>query len=275
MTLKLQIVSDLHLEFNTNVQINNAGADVLCLAGDICLAEYLYRNPVSDAPNNSSYSDHAKRYREFFTQVTGEFNQVLYIMGNHEHYNGLWNRTSDVLFEEADRYPNLTFLDDEWVDINNIRIVGTSLWTNFNNEDPLTMLSVKDMMNDYSAIKINNNGVYHKLRPIDTLRAHRQSLEFIKFAVGEHEGSVVLLGHHAPSTQSIHELYKNELLMNGAFCSNLEEFILDHDKIKLWIHGHVHNSFDYQIGSTRVVCNPHGYPKEINTFNPKFVVEVE
>ena len=36
--MKLQIVSDLHLEFN-DVTINNAGADILCLAGDISLAK--------------------------------------------------------------------------------------------------------------------------------------------------------------------------------------------------------------------------------------------
>ena len=41
--MKLQIVSDLHLEFN-DVTINNAGADILCLAGDVCLAKDLHKN---------------------------------------------------------------------------------------------------------------------------------------------------------------------------------------------------------------------------------------
>jgi len=272
--MKLQIVSDLHLEFNSNIVINNAGADVLCLAGDICLAEYLYRNPVSNMINNGGYSDQAKRYREFFAQVTKEFDRVLYIMGNHEHYSGLWNRTSDVLFEEASRYSNLSFLDNEWVDVDSVRIIGTTLWTDFNNRDPLTLLSVKDLMNDYRAITIKNNDVYHKLRPADTLKAHQDALDLIKFAVSEHNGDCVVLGHHAPSLMSIHERYKHETLMNGAFCSDLTDFILDHEKIKLWIHGHVHTPFDYYVGSTRIVCNPHGYPNETNNFNPKLIVEV-
>ena len=44
----------------------------------------------------------------------------------------------------------------------------------------------------------------------------------------------------------------------------------------LWIHGHTHESFDYEIGKTRVICNPRGYaPIEINKeFKPDFNVEV-
>ena len=47
--------------------------------------------------------------------------------------------------------------------------------------------------------------------------------------------------------------------MNGAYSSNLDEFIMDRPQIKLWTHGHTHEDFDYMIGSTRIVCNPRGY----------------
>ena len=53
--------------------------------------------------------------------------------------------------------------------------------------------------------------------------------------------------------------YKNDTLVNGAYSSDLSEFILDHPQIKLWTHGHTHDTFDYMIGSTRIVCNPRGY----------------
>lgn len=265
--MKIQIASDLHLEFQ-DVVINNAGADVLCLAGDICLADHLYRN------SNSSYIQTATRYRNFFADICSKFPKVLYIMGNHEHYSGLWNRTSTVLFNECKSYGNLIFLDNESVDIEGIRFIGTSLWTDLNNEDPLTMMSVKSMINDYHAITINHNAVYHKLSPINTVSAHKNALDYINIAYNEHDGPVVILGHHAPSYQSIHERYKNEHIMNGAFCSNLDEFILSRNRIKLWIHGHVHNPFDYYIGDTRIVCNPHGYPNEHKDFNPGLVIEI-
>lgn len=272
--MKLQIVSDLHLEFNKQIIIKNAGADILCLAGDICLAYHLHRHPVSNLRNNAENGDKAERYRQFFEQVSQEFDQVLYVMGNHEHYSGLWNDTAAHLRTALEPWSNITLMEDSWLDFSDTRIVGTSLWTDFNKRDAITMLSVKDMMNDYHAIKIKNGDIYHKLRPQDTVDAHDRAFAIIKLATESWSGNVVVLGHHAPSRQSIHERYKQDWIMNGAFCSDLDDYIFDQEKIKLWIHGHVHNPFDYMIGNCRIVCNPHGYPREHNLFDNALVVEV-
>jgi len=272
--MKLQIISDLHLEFN-NVTVNNAGADILCLAGDICLAHHLYRHPISNLPNNADKGHLAARYRQFFDHVSKEFDQVLYIMGNHEHYSGRWNNTAAHLREALEPWDNITLLDDGWLNFGNTRIVGTSLWTDMNKGDPLTMMHIKGMMNDYHVITIENNGTYHKLRPIDTFNAHVRAIETIKLAAETWTGNVVVLGHHSPSHKSIHPIYQNDTLMNGGYCSDLSNFILDQDKIKLWIHGHTHHSFDYTLGECRVVCNPHGYGDEnISGFNSNLIIEL-
>jgi Icc-related predicted phosphoesterase len=77
--------------------------------------------------------------------------------------------------------------------------------------------------------------------------------------LGENPNKYVVVGHHAPSKASTHPRYKTEVVMNGAYSSRLDQFILDNPQIKLWTHGHTHEEFDYTIGSTRVVCNPRGY----------------
>lgn len=274
--MKLQIVSDLHLEFNKSVSIKNAGADVLCLAGDICLAQHLYRHPINSLGiNNAEHGDSAANYRKFFDQVSKEFDHVLYIMGNHEHYNGLWNETANRLREALEPWSNITLMDDIWLNFGDVRIVGTTLWSDFNKGDPLTMMNIKAMMNDYHIVKIKNNGVYHKLRPIDTLEAHHRAIQTIKLGAETWDGKVVVLGHHSPSFKSVHPIYQNNDLMNGAYHSELSDYILSQDKIKLWIHGHTHHCFDYSIGGCRIVCNPHGYHSE-NTkrFNPNLIVEI-
>lgn len=272
--MKLQIVSDLHLEFNPGFDVDNQGADVLCLAGDICLAHHLYRNPISKLPNNDDRNFNAKSYRDFFDHVSKQFDRVLYVMGNHEHYSGYWNNTAEWLKEALEPWPNITLLDNQWVDFDRVRIAGTSLWTDLNKRDPLTVMSVKDMMNDYFAITIKNGEKYHKLRPQDTLLAHEHALQFIKVAYETTDKNVVVLGHHAPSRQSVHSRYHNQEIMNGAFCNDLDQFILDSERIKLWIHGHVHDHWDYMIGGCRVVCNPRGYPRERTNYQNNFIVEV-
>lgn len=64
-------------------------------------------------------------------------------------------------------------------------------------------------------------------------------------------------------------------LLTPAFASNLED-LMDGGRVQLWIHGHTHDPFDYEIHGTRVVCNPRGYaPYELTPgFRPDFVVEI-
>ena len=72
-------------------------------------------------------------------------------------------------------------------------------------------------------------------------------------------GSYIVVGHHAPSSQSVAEWFRADTLMNGAFRSELDGFIETRPQIKYWLHGHMHNNSNYWVGETRVVCNPRGY----------------
>lgn len=87
----------------------------------------------------------------------------------------------------------------------------------------------------------------------------------------------MVVGHHAPSHLSVDELYRGQST-NYAYYSDLSEFILDRPQIKLWVHGHTHNKFDYNIGDTRIVCNPRGYchngNEQYTGWDQSMVVEV-
>ena len=87
-------------------------------------------------------------------------------------------------------------------------------------------------------------------------------------------GKTVVVTHHAPSSQSVHPRYARDLL-TPAFASNLENLV-DGNRVALWIHGHMHESFGYEVYGTRVVCNPRGYaPKALNpNFRPDLAVEI-
>jgi Icc-related predicted phosphoesterase len=85
-------------------------------------------------------------------------------------------------------------------------------------------------------------------------------IEYIQTVIeGKFDQKFVVVGHHAPSKLSTHARYRHDTLMNGAYSTSLDEYIIDHPQIKLWTHGHTHEDFDYMLGSTRIVCNPRGY----------------
>ena len=81
-----------------------------------------------------------------------------------------------------------------------------------------------------------------------------------------HDGATVVVTHHAPSRRSIHPRFAGTLL-NVCFASDADHL---GGRPALWIHGHVHDSFDYDLRGTRVVCNPRGYARDGVPENPAF-----
>lgn len=289
--MKIKLVSDLHLEFSDINIKNDEGCDVLILSGDIMVAEDLYNHPETSYGMYSNVNledlgrrqQTALRFRDFLKRVSFQFPHVIYVAGNHEFYHGKWMRTLEVLAEECAKHPNIYFLERGSKTIDDVTFIGSTLWTDMNKGDPITLHAVRDMMNDYRIIRKELEG-YTNLKPHDTVIRHRQTLDYIKSVVAERGNEkFVVVGHHSPSFQSVHEQYKGEYLMNGAYHSSLEDFIMDRPQIKLWTHGHTHHAFDYMIGETRVVCNPRGYQStksdgsdwgEETGWNPNIVLEV-
>jgi len=276
--MKIQLVSDLHLEFS-EIEIKNLNsADVLILGGDIMIAQNLHEFKANDADLPVSFTQRGKaeRFRNFLKHVSLEFPHVIYIAGNHEFYHGKFPDAITWLKEECDRFSNIYFLEMETKQISDITFIGSTLWTNFNKGDSTSIHICKASMNDYHTIR-DSTKQYSKLSPYTTLQRHRESLDFIKNVVEkDNDRKYVVVGHHAPSKISVKPKYEKDYHLNGAYSSDLNEFILNHPQIKLWTHGHTHDCFDYMIGSTRIVCNPRGYEGfEPDTgWNPNLILEV-
>jgi Icc-related predicted phosphoesterase len=279
--MKIKVVSDLHLEFSDVNIVNDQNYDVLILSGDILLINDLHDHP------ESKYSHlelrqlvhgqaRAHLFRDFLKRVSFQFPHVVYVAGNHEFYHGNFHKGVQHLRDECAKYPNIHFLECDTVTIDDVVFVGGTLWTDCNRGDPLTMHALTDMMNDFRVVRNDNHG-YTKLRPAHIMDRHRKTKEYIKHVLSENKDrKCVVVGHHAPSFMSIAEQYKSDTLMNGGYASDLSEFILDHPQIVLWTHGHMHQTFDYMIGTTRVVCNPRGYESagEISGWNKSILIEV-
>lgn len=268
--MKIKLVSDLHLEFSDINIKNDDNYDVLILGGDIMIADKVL-GPLSET---------GVRYRDFLKRVSFQFPHVIYIAGNHEFYGGNFHKSIDSLRAACGVHDNIYFLERDTKIIDDVVFVGGTLWTDMNKHDPLTLHGVRDMMNDYRAIREDSAG-YRNLKPADTVQRHRATLDYIRLIVDENKDrKCVVVGHHTPSFQSCHEMYRNDYIMNGAYHSDLSEFILDRPQIKLWTHGHTHHCFDYMIGETRIVCNPRGYHQddrgwgEDTGWNPNIVLEV-
>lgn len=259
--MKIAIASDIHLEFGSISLKNTENADALILAGDILVDKDLYSDDeVHTLGERIIKMGKSDRFHSFFKEVCKEFPHVIYVCGNHEHYEGDVAKTYNNLCDKFKYLPNLHIMDNSLFHFGNVTFFGGTLWTNMNNKDPITLWDMKRCMNDFQIIKNSNKNRPHKFTPEDSIDLHYDFLEKLKKVLENNEyNKVVVVGHHAPSKQSTHELYKNLPIANGAYSSDLDDFIFNNPKIKVWIHGHTHHQFDYMIGSTRIVCNPRGY----------------
>ena len=239
LSLKLHILCDLHVEFGDFVP-PDVGADVIILAGDVHVQD--------------------RGLQWIFDQEFGV--PVIYVLGNHEFYREKFPGLIDKLKLEA-KGTNVYVLENDFVDIRGYRFYGCTLWSDlelFGNRH-LASIAAAEAMNDYRLIRLSKT--YKKLLPKDTRVWHHRSIQRLsEFLNGGNPGRSVVVTHHAPSLMSIADRYRNDPV-TPAFASNMDDFILKHQPV-LWVHGHTHESFDYRIGKTRVVCNPRRYVPEIN-----------
>lgn len=249
--MKLHLASDIHLEFG---KFNHTPpeCDVVVLAGDIGtgVSGVMWAGETFDKP-------------------------VVMISGNHEFYGRRrLHRHYEKMKAKAQEYNNVHFLQNESVVIDGVRFIGCTLWTDFKliGNQPIVMMNAKSMMNDYQHILFD---IGKPIQPFHILTEHEKSVEFIVDELSKpFDGKTVVVTHHLPSEQSCFPEYKGNS-SNVFYASNLESLIQIYKPI-LWLHGHTHNSRDYMIDETRIVCNPRGYVGyALNPeFKPDLVIEI-
>ena len=219
--MKLLVLSDLHIEFE-DFNVSDVGADLVILAGDIHVKE--------------------KGLKWILKQNLKI--PVIYVIGNHEFYNNRFPELIDKLKGQA-RGTNVHILENDAIEIAGILFFGCTLWSDMEllGDRSLAMSEAAEGMNDYHLIW--NNETHRKLTPKETVAWHKQSEKKLRefFETGNPKNSVVVT-HSVPSIQSIPERFRQHALV-PAFASNMEHLIQEFSP-RLWIHGHTHDSFDYQ-----------------------------
>jgi Icc-related predicted phosphoesterase len=237
--MKIRLLSDLHLEFFGSRWLHfvddlasveaTSPCDVLVLAGDIAA-----HDGIEQALNA-------------FCQ---RFAQVVYVSGNHERYASTPTKVDRAIEEVWARRDNLHYLDASPAIFEEATFRGGTLWF----EDPKSDDS-KWALNDFCMISNFEPWVYE-----ENAKMRRYLETFVE------EGDIVVT-HHLPSLKSVHPKYADSEL-NKFFVSPMDRLI-ERSKPTLWLHGHTHESCDYLIGKTRVVCNPYGY--DLVDTNPNFL----
>lgn len=251
--MKIHILSDLHLEFSAFVP-PVVESDVIVLAGDVWLG---IRGIA-------------------WARQTWPDKEVIFVLGNHEFYRSEVNRENEEM-KKAARVYGVHVLNRDEVVIDGVRFVGATLWTDFclfgEPKRPFAYAAALNGLSDFRVIDFGSK----TLMPQDTADFNAADVAFLerKLLKETFDGETVVVTHHLPSMRSVAERYSKDL-MSACFASDFDRLM---GYSKLWIHGHTHDSSDYELNGTRVICNPRGYCKagqapENAEFNSGLVVEV-
>ena len=245
--VSLQILSDLHIENIDNanpLDFITPSADILVLAGDIGRIHKI------------------EQLTKFLTQICALFEQVIYVLGNHEYYmvDGIEPKTMNELIEiiqsATSSIKNLHILNRSSVVIDDVCIIGCTLWSLSSVGTPANIIRIAKM----------TPKLYNYL--------HRLDLAYIKMMIKycrQNQLKLVVVSHHCPSF--LCSKYKNQ--NTSLYCSNLDK-LLTKTKIHTWICGHVHWNFDFFTKrGTRVVSNQKGRKLEkVDNFTLQKIITI-
>ncbi|TFH87162.1 metallo-dependent phosphatase [Billgrantia azerbaijanica] len=253
--MRLRILSDLHLEhFGGERELPPAEADVVVLAGDI-----------------HSHARGLEWAAERFAPTP-----ILYVPGNHEFYGTCMSALRAELAATAQQL-GIHLLDNAAVTLGGVRFLGTTLWTDFalHADEPdldteLAFIEAQLLMPDFRLIEHPPGETF---TPRASQVLHREARAWLEAELAADDGVPrVVISHHAPLADCLPARYRGDPL-SAAFGSNLDALM---GRMRLWIHGHVHDPVDLMCRGTRVIANPGGYPGEHDPplFVPDRVVEI-
>lgn len=234
------MVSDLHIDFGITHIDNTENADCLIMAGDIVEVKSMRRASIVD----------------FFKRINDQFPNTIWIPGNHEHYESDWNSTVEIANNHLVDIgcDNICMFDNQVDRIADVDVICSTLWSNFNNANPMDMTTAWQQMNDYAYIANGSDD----LKPQDVLEQFNRSFEFIKESVHGSAAKTVVVTHHAPIVYRTPH-YRSNLW--SAYSTDLSDFICMNPHISHWCYGHLHVQQEHAVGVTRVISNCHGYTK--------------
>jgi Calcineurin-like phosphoesterase len=267
--MKLQLLSDLHLEVHPRLAIAPApGADLLVLAGDI--GSYQHGSRLEDAQFGL----------QRFSPRHGWPTPVLYVPGNHEYDGHDFDQVHGRLRAICHTL-GLLWLERETLAIDGVRFVGTTLWSDFDAlvepaDDIGAALKKRGKAMRAANFYLEKAGICRNGEPFlaGPLRAHALDCQaWLRAALAApFDGPTVAITHFAPSLASADPRYGLTPGTAG-FCNSLDDLL---PRAALWLHGHLHCPFDYRKDGCRVVANPLGYAAkgEQDGFRPDLLIEV-
>jgi hypothetical protein len=202
--------------------------------------------------------------------------KIVAVAGNHEFWGRTWPREIEHGHRAAEGMDGVYFLEDSVAFIGDLRVIGCSLWSDYDLFGPSLRESAirwaYDTVRDHKRIKWQSNP-WLRFRPIEARRLHLASRAFIEAELSTHHHGPTAVITHFPATPHAIDPRLQRSISMAAACSDLTPLI-ERYQPDLWVSGHTHYRMNSRIGRTHLISNPSGYAGETTGFDPAMTVEL-
>lgn len=245
--MKINIISDIHLDAS-NMSHDTEQFNVVILAGDIAVDDSLFEQFIERSihPNST----------------------ILFVPGNHEFEGKHFQKTIEYYNGLEKIYENFNFLYNKSIIIEDVKFIGSTLWSNFEGAGVNNKNAVKDWatrgLHDIKSIYETIDGKYTPWNPDRVEKEFNKCFDYLNYELKQNTNSDYknfVITHFAPSRKSLDKKFEHDI-MSAYWVNNLSDSLMGFSEY--WVHGHLHRSYSYTENGTKVICNPRGYSKLFN-----------
>ena len=278
-SLRIAVHSDFHIDaasHQSDIRLTLPPCDVLVVAGDVC------------APCYRMMKQGYHGALRWLRSQAGADLPIVFVLGNSEYSHFNYDQVVENLAQEA-REQGIYFLHDSYVDLLGVRFLGSPLFSSVQlpQQCPdLLARYIDSKLVHFDMSRLDNDRCVCGSRPICASVNWRSGTRHGNEVVVDHDWYIqqylksrtfltqqldgpcplprVVVSHWAPSLASIDpsEIPLSE--KHAYWASDNDDLVV---RANVWIHGHVHKSVHYRLGSDPnrglVLSNCLGHPQEL------------
>lgn len=202
-------------------------------------------------------------WREWLRAAAARYKYTFVVLGNHEYYEPERHPETMVHLEKLARdyikeIPRCVMLQENRVQIEDVTIIGCTLWTQLGYGNP-HLHKLLAYMNDFQCIYTGKPKL-HLLTLEEHTEMHLKQWRWLRACldVVRPRQKILVMTHHAPDPAC----QRNPKHVNSPMSAAYINHGLDLSGANVWVYGHIHERHDQVVNGVRLITNCAGYHHE-------------
>ena len=265
MKYNFDLISDIHIDFYIDIRKSEEKMRKKIEEFTKSILPEKINSPLIIAGDLGHYN---RQNIFFLEELKKYYENIILVNGNHDYYmvsnnvrkkyNNDSKKRAFEMKKEAEKIKGIHYLDGDIIELNGIKFGGVGMWYDFSYGKQVFGMTQESLFSQWK--KVMSDYKYIKgLQFYDDFREADKEKEKLDKIIDE---SDVIITHVGPEWSRIPNKYKIDVDTSFYYFDGKPYF--DRIENKLWLWGHTHERYDYNMYGCRFINASLGYPSEKN-----------